>query len=327
MILLTANAGADPRRCPAAVALFGAGMIGSAIANSLRQSADLNAVVLPLEWRRNDLFPGQLAAIESRISNELSDRSNSTRSTGGLQFIWCAGRAGFSATEGEIAGELDRFKQVLQSVERQAECHPGTTTTMVLMSSAGGLFEGQRGVGIDGIPAPRRPYSRLKLQQEKLLLNSPAPLTRKIYRLTSVYGYIRSQQRRGLIPTLIANGLRQRSSQITGFATTMRDYVWIEDVADYVSQALLNEESAGTDSLETLASGKPSSILEIQQIVEQSICRPLYVRYVPDATNGMAITFDASVLPRNWRPNELSTTVRKIVVDALTHQTAYLEAG
>lgn len=326
MILLTPRSAVRTRYCPSAVLLFGAGIIGSAISTGLQDSASLSPSVLDLDWSRADLFSGQLAAIEDRVSALLVQHSASADRPGGLLCVWSAGRAGFSSTESEVAREWGQFQEALQCIERLAIRHPHVPATMALMSSAGGLFEGQRGVGIDSVPAPIRPYGRLKLQQEELLLTSSAPLTRKIYRLTSVYGYIRSRQRRGLIPTLIANGLCHRPSQITGYATTLRDYVWIEDVADYISWTLLEEESAHSHSVSIMASGKPSSILEIQQIVERTIGRPLSLRFTPDVTNGGTMSFDAGVLPRNWHPSELSTNIRKIAIDALSHQTVFTES-
>ncbi|MBS0204205.1 MAG: NAD-dependent epimerase/dehydratase family protein [Planctomycetes bacterium] len=325
MILLMPQPASGTRRHAPAVLLFGSGMIGSAIAAALHESASFEATNLELDWRNIEQFPVQLQAIESYVNERLTSSLQSTESVEGIRFLWSAGSAGFHSTLEVASSELDLFQQVLGCVERLAVRFPDVPSTMALMSSAGGLFEGQRGVGADYAPLPLRPYSRLKLQQEELLQRSSAPLYRKIYRLTSVYGYIRSHQRRGLIPTLIANGMCQRASQITGYSTTMRDYVWIEDVATYVTQSLLDGRSASTDSVEILASGKPSSILEIQQIVERTICRPLLLRFSPDVTNGGTTSFDFGVLPRNWRPSELATNVRKIAIDAMAQQSVFME--
>ena len=325
MILLAPDKTAEAMCRPSAVLLFGAGMVGTAICTALQESTCLASTVLPLDWHRSDLFQDQLASIETRLINLITESSESSSDTGPVHFVWSAGQAGFFATDNQVSRELELYEEILHFIERMAYRYPEVPTSMALVSSAGGLFEGQRGVGTNCIPVPTRPYSRLKLRQEELLLGSAAPLTKKIYRLTSVYGYIRSRQRRGLIPTLVANGLCQRPSQITGYSTTMRDYVWVEDVAEYISRALLEQESNGEDSVEILASGKPSSILEIQQIVEQAISRPLYLQYTPDATNGVTMSFDAGVLPRNWHPSELTTNVRKIAVDALSRQTMFVE--
>jgi len=323
MILLTANHSATSRS-PCAVLLFGAGMVGSAISTQLQQSGSLDSTFMPLDWGPTDLFAGQLMAIEARLTEFLSEGPPASNRAGGLHFVWCAGQAGFYSTEEQVSRELNRYQDVLQTIERIVDRFPDIPAKMILISSAGGLFEGQRGVTVDSIPAPSRPYSRLKLAQEELLLGSRAFPKKEIYRLTSVYGYIRTHQRRGLIPTLVANGLCQRPCQITGYSTTIRDYVWIEDVAEYVSRTVMSGASAGQDRVEILASGKPSSILEIRQIVENTISRSLSLHYSLDAANGDAMSFDAGVLPEDWHPSELSTNVRKIAIDALHRQTLFL---
>ena len=322
MILLTPCPAMRQEVRPVAT-IFGAGTIGSAVADSLRNSAQMEATVLDLDWSLPDRFAKCLAAIELRLVELLQSERDGRRLTS-LHVIWSAGRAGFFSTDDDVDRELDHFRSVLRCAERLAESIPDVPVTVVLTSSAGGLFEGQHGVRPETPPFATRPYGRLKLQQEEMLLASRAPLTRKIYRLTSVYGYIRPDQRRGLIPTLIANGLRQRSSQITGLASTVRDYVWIEDIAEYLSQGVLR--NSGGDCTTILASTKPSSILEIQRMVEAAIGRPLYVCYLPQATNSSPITFDTSAVPDDWRPSELATNVRKIAVDAMARQTAFLEA-
>ncbi len=325
MILLTPEQPAEASNRPAAVMLFGAGLVGSAISTTMQKSATLAATTLPLDWHRADLFPEQLALIETRFRDVMAQATESSGSERAVQIVWSAGQAGFFSTDDQVARELELYEEVLHFIERMACRYPTASFTMVLISSAGGLFEGQKGVGAGCVPMPTRPYSRLKLQQEQLLLNSTAPLSKKVYRLTSVYGYIRSRQRRGLIPTLVANGMCQRPSQITGYATTMRDYVWVDDVAEYISRTLLEEDFSPEDVVAILGSGKPSSILEIQQIVEKTICRPLYLHFSPDVANGTTMSFDAGALPKNWRPSELSTNVRKIAVDAMSRQTVFTD--
>ena len=324
MILLTPQGGNTSRRCLPVFLMFGAGTVGAAILAEIQQSAQFESRILPLEWQLSTTFTDQLTAVESKLDELLASWNTDGDYPHRLNFVWSAGAAGFAATDEQVSRELILYRKVLSSIERMAGRYPAIPATMVLMSSAGGLFEGQRGVTSSSKPLPIRPYSRLKLQQEELLMQSSARLTKLIYRLTSVYGYIRNHQRRGLIPTLIANGLAQRASQITGYSMTMRDYIWIEDVAKYITRMLFEDPLSATDSVATLASCKPSSILEIQQVVEKTICRPLYLRYSPEVTNGVTMSFDTGVLPSHWYPSELATNVRKIVNDVFAHHTTFL---
>ena len=324
MILLTPQGGNIGRHSLPVFLLFGAGTVGAAILAEVQQFAPFESRNLPLDWKLSTTFSDQLTVIESMLDELLATWKPDGEHPHRLNFIWSAGAAGFAATDEQVSRELILYRKVLSSIERMTGRYPTIPATMVLMSSAGGLFEGQRGVTACSKPQPIRPYSRLKLQQEELLMQSSARLTKLIYRLTSVYGYIRNHQRRGLIPTLVANGLAQRVSQITGFSMTMRDYIWIEDVAKYITRILFEDPLLATDSVATLASCKPSSILEIQHVVEKTICRPLYLRYSPEVTNGVTMSFDTDVLPSHWSPSELATNVRKIVNDVFTHHNTFL---
>lgn len=323
MMLLTPDLHARPR-IPTVV-LFGAGLIGSAIVTSLQKSSPLKKTSLELDWSQPELFREQLGGIEQQLT-DLVGRGPDTETPRAVRVVWSAGRAGFQATDDEVSKEYDRFDEVVCCVERLSACIPEASWTVILISSAGGLFEGQQHVGLHSTPVPLRPYSHLKLRQEQRLQQCPGVIRKKIYRPTSVYGYVRNHQRRGLIPTLIADGIRQRASRISGFPTTLRDYVWIEDIAAYLAKVILDDDLCNQDSVDILGSAKPSSIFEIQQIVERCLRRPLYLCFATPTGNGNHITFATDVLPGNWTSSELETNVRKITAEALTRQAVFSEA-
>ena len=176
MILLTSRGHDGPRPSHRAVLLFGAGMIGSAIASQLQKSVALDSTFMPLEWHRTDIFADQLRAIEARLAEFLREDAPALVRERRLHFVWSAGRAGFDSLEEQISDEFKRYQNVLRTIERIVNRYSDRPSTMVLLSSAGGLFEGQRGVTIDSRPAPSRPYGHLKLAQEQLLLRSMPPL-------------------------------------------------------------------------------------------------------------------------------------------------------
>ncbi len=203
---------------------------------------------------------------------------------------------------------------------------PAVRISFILLSSAGGLFEGQRYVGPETTPAPLRPYGSLKLAQEQELLNCSAPLARTIVRLTSVYGYIRQGQRRGLIPTLICNGLKQQVSYIYGKMATLRDFVWIEDVVDHLAD-LLTAAALPGDSVTILAGDKPTSILEVQSLVERTLGRRIYLACLADTWNSEDITFSPAVCFRGRPGSDLRSTIRKIYQDAVDAACGLAHAG
>ncbi len=297
-----------------AVAVFGAGLIGGAIVSALEAASPSRRRPYPLSWGRGSPFAGQMAEAERGIAAALAGageaRGDGLR--GRLALVWSAGRADFSAREEETAGELASFRAVLGTAERLALGNPELEVVFCLLSSAGGLFEGQRAVGRASRPSPRRPYGQLKLRQEELLAASRAPLARLVYRLASVYGDIAPRHRRGLIPTLLLNGIRRQVSTITGRMDTLRDFVWVEDVARHVARALLDARRGRRDETAILASAKPSSVHEIQTLVERVLGRRIYLAHAPDAANAEDVTFASAVVPDGWRVTDLASSVREI---------------
>ena len=324
MKLLTADSLSQPDT--PIVALFGAGLIGTAIATELRKAARLNETLLELDWNQPQHFSEQLAVFEQRMADLLRGATNAV-STPRVRVVWSAGQAGFHSSHEDVAREFDRFNEVICCVERLSDRFPESAWTILLISSAGGLYEGQQHVDAHSVPTPTRPYSFLKLSQEQRLHDCPTLITKKIYRPTSVYGYVRNHQRRGLIPTLIADGIRRRASQITGHPTTLRDYVWIEDIAKYLARVILDQRLCNQETVEILGSSKPTSIFEIQQMIERVLHRPLYLQFTTPNGNGNHITFSSDALPANWTSSELETNIRKIAADALDRPAISLEAS
>jgi len=298
---------------PLTVAIFGAGLIGSAIVSRLEASASLRKEELPFNWTDSSIQLGQLQDVETRILTGLGPNTKQLLSCSKLgaaqrllRIVWSAGSAGFGASHDETERELHVFRMVLDMAERLAVQYPGDPVSFYLMSSAGGLFEGQRHVDQNSRPTPpRRPYGLLKQCQEEFVMAAHHTIVKKIYRLTSVYGFIRTRHRRGLVPTMILNGARRQATHIIGGMDTLRDFIWVEDVAGFIARQLLDDSEASTESPYTLASGKPCSIHEIQKIVESTIGRKTYMTYSLDRSNSEDITFSNSLHPKGWFSSDL----------------------
>jgi nucleoside-diphosphate-sugar epimerase len=306
----------EPERGDAAgmaVAIFGTGLLGFSIFEALQARAPRHARELPLHWEMAEARPRQLRIIEDDIRRHLQSGAR-------LSVLWTAGRAGFLSNEAETALELQSFSEVLAMTERLAREYP--RTSFHLVSSAGGLFEGQRHVILQSPPRPRRPYGYLKLRQEELLQAATAPLTRRIYRVTSAYGFARPRFRTGLVATLILDGIRRTVTQITGMMDTLRDFVFIGDVASFIAARLIAD--AGDDAADDaptvfLARGRPCSLFEVQHLVEQAIGRKLHVSYSASAENAEDITFAPDIGPPRWWPSDIRANIGMIVRDAISH--------
>ena len=176
-----------------------------------------------------------------------------------------------------------------------------------LVSSAGGLFEGQRHVDAASLPKPLRPYGAAKLRQEGLLLGLQGVAPR-IYRPASLYGTPRPSGRAGLIATLLENARLNRVTTISGDAGTLRDYVLVDDAARFIARQV---HEGGALSRALLASGKPSSIAEVLSAVAARIGRQPYVRYTTQRSNALDMSYRASALPPGWSPADLRTGIAR----------------
>lgn len=278
--------------------LFGVGLIGGRIASALGRRG-WRAEELASPWDRADAFRRHLATVE-RLAAPQRPR--------GLHLIWSAGVAGFGSTRAQARREEQRFGQVL-SLSRRLQAARLDPVVFHLISSAGGLFEGQRHVGLASRPCPRRPYGRLKLRQEELLAAVEGPFRRRVYRLSSAYGPAGPRGRLGLITTLLHDIRAGRTTSLFGQLTTLRDFVWTEDVAAHVAAACEGPR-ADESRTEILASGKPTTIHEILHLVTKVSGRPPAVRFETLRDNSSDITFSPSALPAGWSPTDLVTAIR-----------------
>ncbi|MEA2165493.1 MAG: hypothetical protein QOK37_3620 [Thermoanaerobaculia bacterium] len=288
------------------VAVFGTGLLGFSIIEALQLRSPRSVIELALDWQNPIARLPQFHVIENAIRRELQSGAR-------LHVLWSAGHAGFMSSENETAAELQAFVEVLTMAERLAREYP--RTTLHLISSAGGLFEGQRHVTPQSQPHPQRPYGHLKLRQEEALLGSRAPLARRIYRVTSAYGYVRPRFRAGLVATLILNAVRRQVTYLTGRMDTLRDYVFIGDVASYIAGRFLNDHDGGASAV-FLARARPCSLLEVQHLVEEAYGSKLHISYAMGTANAEDVTFSQATTPPDWHPSDLRGNVGIIYRDA-----------
>jgi UDP-glucose 4-epimerase len=305
MILLGSGDPPEPR-----ILVFGKGLIGSAIAEDLGRRGFVRLREESLPWNDTPAFDSRLDEIERTISVDRGAPDPGRDSPDARwTVIWSAGSAGFDATEEQAAEELSRFRRIVAFAHRLPRRSGARPAVFAFIGSAGGLFEGQRVVDAASTPAPRRPYGRLKLAEEDALLSGPGGIEPAVFRLSSVYGPLAGRHRRGLIPTLIANAFEGRVSRINGTSSTLRDFVWVRDVARFVVSRILESPGNAREKIVTLASCRPASILEIRKLVEDALDRRLYVSFVPAQSNREDITFRPTTMPAGWNPSPLKTNI------------------
>lgn len=276
-----------------AVAIFGLGLVGGAIATTVERRLDQPGRDMPYPWADAPRRAESRRHLRELLSS--MDR---------VDIVWSAGNSGFGsnaaamAAETTLVSELIDLAQALKPADGAVAFH--------LLSSAGGLFEGISPVERGTVPRPLRPYGTGKMAQEALL--SRTGLAAQIYRPSSVYGYRRGG-RLGLVAALLRNAQEGQVTRIAGAADTVRDYVLAEDVGRFVAARVLTEATAPVAPL-LLASGRPAAIGEIVWIVRRIVERPVLLQYATAPDNARHMSFRPSALPKGWRPTVLETGIR-----------------
>ena len=272
------------------VAVFGAGLIGSALLS--RASAMGASLIARVPWA----WSGD--AMTCRNQNERARQWLAGEDR--LDLVWSAGRAGFDAIVDLCVG--------------LRAARPQRPLLLHLLSSAGGIHEGSGKVGPDKAIAPGRPYGELKLAQEALACSRLGRDGVAIYRPSAVFGWTR-HGRRGLIMTLLANGLRYRVTTIIGRPESSRDFLWVRDLADWMMRGLRDPGRPGRCSI--LASGRPISMSEVLRAVEQTLGRRLYVQYRIDPREAPRLAYHPAVIAAGLHSQHLQVALRGMWVDAV----------
>jgi len=304
------NAGENPGASYAVV--FGVGLIGTYLIQNLFKHHYRITRSFSFSWQDPFLRKKEKADILHCLQHFLKNLPDSavqaTDSPCRIDFVWCAGKGGFAMEQIETQSEMDAFSEVLEMALTVSRENPSCLVRFHMISSAGGLYEGQRNVDDNSPPTPKRPYAFLKLAQEKAL-GDCGDMARFIYRVTSIYGFAGLNRRLGLIPTLLWNGSRNRVSTIFGAPETLRDYVWAGDLGAFMAGMIASEEHKSARFV--LASGKPSALFEVLNRVEKVLNKRLFCHYVKTNKNAEHNTFSMRIRPMGWNTMDFGTGIRK----------------
>jgi UDP-glucose 4-epimerase len=284
------------------------GTIGRGIDASFGSRVESQSIDIPSDWTSAAAQSTSLVEVFALLEKRL-------RTGGSLAVIWSAGVAGFGASDSVTVGERDAFRRLLDAVDRFVDARSDCHVSMHLISSAGGIYEGQTMVGLEHAPLARRPYAQLKLDQEADLISRASRVRVEIYRPSSVFGKITADGRQGLIPTLIHNCLLGRVTMLTGRLDTQRDYVSADDVGDYVALRSLQKLPVGV-TISHLVAARPYTVAEILRMVEFSLRRRVLLSVAP-GENAAPITFSPKIRPDGFRVETLSIGIRRVLDEFL----------
>ena len=284
---------------------FGIGLIGTSIKKKLLKGEYFDEVKYnkhQVSWVNTQKAKNQIDLLFIGIKKEFVGVDK-------VYVIWSAGKAGFNFSMETYKQQLANFKKLVNQLIQNLQVI-GVPNTFYLMSSAGGLFEGETLINSESIPNPKRPYGQLKLAEEQFILSHPAVFEKNIFRLSSVYSFNILNKRKGLFLVLMENGLKNKVSTIIGHESTLRDYVLDEDIARYLVSRIYYDINPGEISF--IVSGKPSTIFEIRKHIEKILKKRIYLNFSSVKTNAANMSFVQPIIADNFKSSDYKTNISRL---------------
>ena len=294
------------------VLLFGTGLIGSELAESLVKRGFV-VHKLNFNWcdsKQQDLDIQYMLSSAFAVVKNSQYLIDSSPIYIRLSVAWAAGAAGFAGSQDLLNEELNSYQKVLDITEFLNKKIQPNSASFHLISSAGGLFEGQQNINISTQPNPKRPYGCAKVKQETMLECLPKNINKIVYRPSTVYGVRSNPNRKGLIYNLLTMGISREAINFNGSMDTLRDYVCSNDVADYISRQLVIDQMK--DSLYFLVSGRPVSIFHLKKLVERCIGKKVNIIYEHEPNNSADICFKQTCVPADWNGRTVEEGIHQL---------------
>jgi len=231
-----------------------------------------------------------------------------------IDIVWAAGKAKFSDCKSVTQKEEQDFESLLKCMDKSFSSAKAQIRFW-LMSSAGGLFEGQTNIDQNSKINCLRPYADLKLSQESCASRLFPSI---ICRISSVYSLQNLRGRMGLITTLVSNSFYNRVCTISGDPSTLRDFVLDDDVGTFVSNGIV----FGTDreELQYLINGRSLSIQNIISMIEDLTFRKLFIRYSSSNRNAANMSFSPKLRANAFYNSSLNSNLRILWNNILSNQ-------
>jgi hypothetical protein len=107
------------------------------------------------------------------------------------------------------------------------------------------------------------------------------------------------------------------SAVVFGGSDTIRDYVFADVRRQLHCRTAVTHQPGMRKCV--LASGKPTAMMELTAIVENTLQRKLYFQYEAEPSNALSIGVRPSSLPKCWRPTPLAIGIYRTaarIIDA-----------
>lgn len=296
---------------PARVALIGAGgFLGTYLARYLA----LRVPELRCFGRRQS-FPGALSGLRWITGDTThADSLDVDAALAGCDtVIHLASTSTPANADRDIAA--DAQANVLASLRLFDRC-VAAGVKRVLFVSSGGTVYGIPAVTPTPESAPTLPitaYGVAKLAIEKYLevYRRQRGLDYRVLRISNVYGpFQTAEKQQGVVAAFLSKALRGEPLEIWGDGQVVRDYVYVDDVAEAVLAAM---EHRGESRVFNIGSGAGLSLNEVIAAIEALLGRNLEKRY----RTGRPVDVPVNVLDCGLAGRELNWSAHTIFRDGL----------
>lgn len=282
------------------IIIIGVGLIGSEISKLFLKEKIYQVSEFKIDWKNLDFFRNDFQNIYAYLIKEGVNK---------VDIVWAAGKAGFSSSFEQCESEAQHFFNFVDTV---AYFKRSSFTTIIhFISSAGGLFEGNTWVNANTIPTPKRPYGAFKIKKEEYLKKKLVG-GYKIYRPSSVFGKISKGKRAGLIGVLLENLKQNKETQLFGSQDTLRDFIFVEDVARSIFR-VINFTEYFHENTFFLVSGRSASIFEIVYFIKKLSGKKVLFRFIP-TSDSLSMSFSPNLNPFEVRNFEYG--IRKLMSES-----------
>jgi UDP-glucose 4-epimerase len=254
--------------------LIGCGFVGARLAREFARAGKQLLVVTRSEPGADvRLLPG----VELLVADIADPGVAEEALEGADQVVYAAGGLMPAGSEANPALDIQLTLPPLCTVLEATRAKPGLR--FVLISSGGTVYGRPQYLPVDE-DHPTEPISsygtvRLACEQYVGLYARLHGLRACSLRCSNVYGEGQPTDRRqGAVGTFLQRGLHDEPVVVFGDGATVRDYVYVGDVATVVLAVLERPHEA---SVLNVGSGRPTSLTQLIRIVERTTGRPVAI--------------------------------------------------
>jgi UDP-glucose 4-epimerase len=260
--------------------VIGCGFIGSNVVEALLEGGET-----PVVLSRSRPAAGLVAALGEtnlRLGDAADPAALKAALEGVSRIIFCAG--GLLPAASEQDPDRDRRLTIGPVAAILAALAERPDVSLTYLSSGGTVYgEPARNPVAEGDPTePISAYGRLHLECERMIERATrdAGLPARVLRCSTVYGeHQRPNRGQGAVVTFLDRIERGEPIDLYGGGSTIRDYVYVGDVARAIVATAAIE---GGPALVNVGSGEGTSLLELLRLAESEIGREAKVVEHPE---------------------------------------------